>query len=147
MSETRETLEIPTWANGPDGSGNGGWSAGLLATHVPDAGFGVAVSSALGALIASFIGILVAHRLHVPSIAVTTAAIVPMVPGSAVFRGLLELVESDGTPQSLVLGVATLIGAGAIGIALAAGSSLGLFLGAPLRDTMESRVRSRGRIR
>ncbi|WP_072314734.1 threonine/serine ThrE exporter family protein [Agrococcus sp. Marseille-P2731] len=110
-------------------------------------GLEVAVASGIGALIASFIGILIAHRLHVPSIAVTTAAIVPMVPGSAVFRGLLELVESDGSAESLVLGVATLIVAGSIGIALAAGSSLGLFLGAPLRDTMESRVRSRGRIR
>lgn len=111
------------------------------------AGLEVAVASAIGALIASFIGILVAHRLHVPSIAVATAAIVPMVPGSAVFRGLLELVESDGGTESLVLGVATLIGAGAIGVALAAGSSLGLFLGAPLRDTVQSRVRARGRIR
>ncbi|WP_413317570.1 threonine/serine exporter family protein [Agrococcus sp. 1P02AA] len=110
-------------------------------------GLEVAVASFIGALIASFIGILIAHRLHVPSIAVTTAAIVPMVPGSAVFRGLLELVESDGSVESLVLGVATLIVAGSIGIALAAGSSLGLFLGAPLRDTMQSRVRSRGRIR
>jgi uncharacterized membrane protein YjjP (DUF1212 family) len=118
-----------------------GYAAGIAG------GLGVSVASALGALVASFIGILVAHRLHVPSIAVTTAAIVPMVPGSAVFRGLLELVESDGAPERLVVGVATLIGAGAIGIALAAGSSLGLFLGAPLRDTMESRVRSRGRIR
>ena len=118
-----------------------GYTAGFTA------GLGVSVASALGALVASFIGILIAHRLHVPSIAVTTAAIVPMVPGSAVFRGLLELVESEGAPERLVVGVATLIGAGAIGIALAAGSSLGLFLGAPLRDTMESRVRSRGRIR
>ncbi|GEK80406.1 threonine/serine exporter family protein [Agrococcus baldri] len=118
-----------------------GYSASALA------GLEIAVSSAIGALLASFVGILIAHRLHVPSIAVTTAAIVPMVPGSAVFRGLLELVETDGSPESLVLGVASLIGAGAIGIALAAGSSLGLFLGAPLRDTVESRVRSRGRIR
>ncbi|MCH1881617.1 threonine/serine exporter family protein [Agrococcus sp. ARC_14] len=124
-----------------------GCIAWLGYTAATAGGFDVAVSSAFGALIASFIGILVAHRLHVPSIAVTTAAIVPMVPGSAVFRGLLELVEADGTAESLVLGVATLIGAGSIGIALAAGSSLGLFLGAPLRDTMESRVRSRGRIR
>lgn len=110
-------------------------------------GFGVVVASGVGALLASFVGILVAHRLHVPSIAITTAAIVPMVPGSAVFRGLLELVESDGTPSSLVLGVATLIGAGAIGIALASGASLGLFLGAPVRDTVQSVVRVRGRIR
>lgn len=120
------------------------WASYLAATA---ASIEIAVASAIGALIASFVGILIAHRLHVPSIAVTTAAIVPMVPGSAVFRGLLELVESDGSAESLVLGGATLIGAGAIGLALAAGSSLGLFLGAPLRDTVESRVRSRGRIR
>lgn len=110
-------------------------------------GLGTAVSSGVGALAASFVGILVAHRLHVPSIAVTTAAIVPMVPGAAVFRGLLEIVESDGTAESLVLGVVTLIGAGAIGIALASGASLGLVLGAPLRDTVQSVVRRRGRIR
>lgn len=120
------------------------WAGFSASTAV---GLEVAVASAIGALSASFIGILVAHRLHVPSIAVATAAIVPMVPGSAVFRGLLDLVESDGSTESLVLGVATLIGAGAIGIALAAGSSLGLFLGAPLRDTVQSRVRARGRIR
>ncbi|SFS10381.1 Uncharacterized membrane protein YjjP, DUF1212 family [Agrococcus baldri] len=110
-------------------------------------GLGTAISSGLGALAASFVGILVAHRLHVPSIAVTTAAIVPMVPGSAVFRGLLEIVESDGTAESLVLGVVTLIGAGAIGIALASGASLGLVLGAPVRDSVQSVVRRRGRIR
>ncbi len=38
------TIEIPAWANGPDESGNGGWSAGLLAPFVPGAAGGVAVS-------------------------------------------------------------------------------------------------------
>ncbi|MCR8669723.1 threonine/serine exporter ThrE family protein [Agrococcus sp. HG114] len=117
--------------------------------YTAGAGLGAdpAVASGIGALVASFVGIFVAHRLHVPSIAVTTAAIVPLVPGYAVFRGLLELVESDGSPESLVLGFATLIGAGAIGIALASGASLGLFLGAPLRDSVESAMRGRGRPR
>ncbi|ROR65595.1 threonine/serine ThrE exporter family protein [Agrococcus jenensis] len=118
-----------------------GYSAGIAA------GLDVAVASGLGALLASFIGIVVAHRLHVPSIAVTTAAIVPLVPGYAVFRGLLELVESDGSAGSLVLGGATLVGAAAVGIALASGASLGLFLGAPFRDTVQSVVRGRGRAR
>ncbi|MDR7233817.1 threonine/serine exporter family protein [Agrococcus sp. BE272] len=118
-----------------------GYSAGTAG------GLDVAVASGLGALIASFVGILIAHRLHVPSIAVTTAAIVPLVPGYAVFRGLLELVETDGSPTSLIIGFATLIGAGAIGIALASGASLGLFLGAPFRDTVESVMRGRGRAR
>lgn len=37
-------LEIPSSANGPDGSGNGGWSAGLLAAHVVGATGGVSAS-------------------------------------------------------------------------------------------------------
>ena len=111
------------------------------------AGAGIPLASGVGALVASFVGTLIAHRLHVPSIAVTTAAIVPMVPGSAVFRGLLGVMEAQGDPQLLMVGVAELIVAGAIGIALASGASLGLFLGAPLRDTLESVVRRRGRIR
>lgn len=119
----------------------GGYSLAMLA------GSGVPLASGFGALAASIVGTLIAHRLHVPSIAVTTAAIVPMVPGSAVFRGILSVVEAQGDPQLLIIGVAELIGAGAIGIALASGASLGLFLGAPLRDTLESVVRRRGRIR
>ncbi|ERG64188.1 hypothetical protein L332_06950 [Agrococcus pavilionensis RW1] len=111
------------------------------------AGAGAPVASGVGALVASLVGIIIGHRLHVPSIAVTTAAIVPLVPGYAVFRGLLQLVESDGSAASLVLGVATLIGAGAVGLALASGASLGLFLGAPLRDSVESRMRGRARPR
>lgn len=43
MSATSPTICIPSWANGPDGSGNGGWSAGLLAAEL-DAPEGVAVS-------------------------------------------------------------------------------------------------------
>ncbi|MCW2921527.1 MAG: hypothetical protein JWL76_1401 [Thermoleophilia bacterium] len=46
MREPADTIVIPVWANGPDGSGNGGWSAGLLAPFVPEAGRagGVAVN-------------------------------------------------------------------------------------------------------
>jgi len=110
-------------------------------------GFGVPVARGAGALIASFIGTLIAHRLHVPSIAVTTAAIVPMVPGSVVYRGLLGVVEAENDPTGLILGFADLMQAGAVGLALASGASLGLVLGAPVRDTLQSVVRRRGRIR
>src|SRR5690606_22892474 len=93
----------------------GGFSAGAAG------GFGVPIASAAGALIASFVGTLIAHRLHVPSIAVTTAAIVPMVPGSVVYRGLLGIVEAQDDPISLILGFADLLQAGAVGLALASG--------------------------
>jgi hypothetical protein len=44
VATSTDTITIPTWANGPDDSGNGGWSAGLLAARVADAPTGVAVS-------------------------------------------------------------------------------------------------------
>jgi uncharacterized membrane protein YjjP (DUF1212 family) len=119
----------------------GGYSVALLG------GIGMAPASGFGALLASFLGTLIAHRWHVPSIAVTTAAIVPMVPGSMVFRGILAIVAAENDPQGLIVGFAELVSAGAIGLALASGASLGLFLGAPIRDTLQSVTRRRGRIR
>lgn len=34
MSAASTPITIPSWANGPEGSGNGGWSAGLLAERL-----------------------------------------------------------------------------------------------------------------
>ncbi|MCW2928429.1 MAG: hypothetical protein JWM86_2397 [Thermoleophilia bacterium] len=44
MSPAATSITIPAWANGPDGSGNGGWTAGLLAGQLAQAPRGVAVS-------------------------------------------------------------------------------------------------------
>ncbi|WP_272653814.1 threonine/serine exporter family protein [Microbacterium sp. EF45047] len=112
----------------------------LLAVHE-------AAASAIGALLASFTGIVVARRMHVPSVAVTTAAIVPLVPGLAVFRGLLGLMQSDGTAEGMLVGVGPLVLAASIGIALAAGASFGLFLGTPVQATLSSVAKSRARVR
>lgn len=43
MHLASDTLTIPAWANGPDGSGNGGWTAGLLARHVDAPGVSVSL--------------------------------------------------------------------------------------------------------
>ncbi|MBN9213007.1 MAG: threonine/serine exporter family protein, partial [Microbacterium sp.] len=99
-------------------------------------GFEVAAASGVGAFVGSFVGIVLAYRLHVPSVAVTTAAILPMVPGAAVFRGLLGVVESGDDAAVLMTGVTTLAGAATIGIALAVGASLGIYLGQPVRATL-----------
>lgn len=104
-------------------------------------------ASAVGALLASFVGVLIAHNLHVPSVAVTTAAIVPLVPGVAVFQGLLEMVHSGGSTSGVVGAGGSLIDAAVIGIGLASGASLGLYLGTPVRATLGSVVRTRARVR
>ncbi len=106
-----------------------------------------AAASAVGALLASFVGMLIARNLHVPSVAVTTAAIVPLVPGVAVFQGLLEMVDAGGTPSGITAAGGSLIGAAIIGIGLASGASLGLYLGTPLRATLASVARTRARVR
>lgn len=105
-----------------------------------------AAASGIAALLASFVGVLVAHNLHVPSVAVTTAAIVPLVPGGAVFYGLLGMVHAD--PASGVGdGAGSLILAASVGLGLAAGASLGIYLGTPVRATLAGVARSRARVR
>lgn len=106
-----------------------------------------AAASAFGALLASFIGVLIAHNLHVPSVAVTTAAIVPLVPGVAVFQGLLEMVHTGGTASDVVGASGALVSAAVIGIGLASGASLGLYLGTPVRATLGSVTKTRARAR
>nr|WP_201471110.1 threonine/serine exporter family protein [Microbacterium hydrocarbonoxydans] len=106
-----------------------------------------AAASAIGALLASFVGVLIAHNLHVPSVAVTTAAIVPLVPGVAVFQGLLEMVHAAGAGTG-VLGIGgSLVDAVVIGVALASGASLGLYLGTPVRATLNGVTKTRARAR
>ncbi|MDT0180325.1 threonine/serine exporter family protein [Microbacterium sp. ARD31] len=120
------------------------WVGYLATTAV---GFDVAAASGAGALLGSFVGIVLAHRLHVPSVAITIAAILPMVPGAAVFRGLLSVVAADGSPAVLLDGFGTLVSAAIIGISLAVGASLGIYLGQPVRSTLGTVVRTRARVR
>lgn len=124
-------------------------SAITIAGYTVGAGVGLnaAAASALGALVASFVGMLIAHNLHVPSVAVTTAAIVPLVPGVTVFQGLLEMVHSGGSTTGVVGAGGSLIDAAIIGIGLASGASLGLYLGTPVRATLDGVAKTRARVR
>lgn len=100
---------------------------------IVEAGLEVATASFGGAMIASFVGGVLAPRLHVPAVAVTTAAIIPLVPGSLVFRGLLGIVQAEADSGQLITAVNTLIGAALIGVGLASGATLGVFLASPIR--------------
>ncbi|MGZ0713013.1 threonine/serine ThrE exporter family protein (plasmid) [Coraliomargarita sp. W4R53] len=110
-------------------------------------GFDGATASGIGAFAGSLVGIVVAYRLHVPSVAITTAAILPLVPGAAVFRGLLTVVEANATPDLVLVGFGILVSAAVVGIALAVGASLGIYVGQPLRGTLNSLTRTRPRAR
>lgn len=84
-------------------------------------------AAAIGALVASFVGTLLA-RGAVPSVAVSTAAIIALVPGGVIFRGLLEMVTTGGTLEQTLSGVNLLAQAAMVAVALSVGASLGSFL-------------------
>ena len=66
------------------------------------------------------------QRFRFSALAVTTAAIVPLLPGRAVYRGLFEIVNGENG-SGLYQGLGTLLGAVGVGMGLAAGVSLGTY--------------------
>jgi uncharacterized membrane protein YjjP (DUF1212 family) len=114
-------------------TGGLGWLAYLGAIRVS---LGPAFASAFAALVVGFLAQLVASRLQVPALALTTAGIVPLLPGLVVYQGLFEIVRS--TPGvGLSTGLTTLLGAAGVGMGLAAGVSMGTFLARPLRTGLD----------
>ena len=114
-------------------TGGLGWMAYLGGIRVS---LGPAFASAFAALVVGCLAQLVASRLQVPALALTTAGIVPLLPGLVVYQGLFEIVRS--TPGAgLSTGMTTLLGAAGIGMGLAAGVSMGTFLARPLRSGLD----------
>jgi uncharacterized membrane protein YjjB (DUF3815 family) len=100
------------------------------------------VACAAAAVLLGFCGEALSDRLQVPPLLVAVCGIVPLLPGLAIYRGLFEIVV-DGDVEG---GTAALVGAAAIGLALAAGVALGEYLGRPLsgkRDRFDRSVRRR----
>jgi uncharacterized membrane protein YjjP (DUF1212 family) len=104
-------------------AGAGGW---LVLGAIEGLELGPTTASAGAALVIGFAARLSARRLDVSALAVTTAAIVPMLPGRAVYQGISQVVsEPSGT--GINAGLPTLAGAFGQGLALAAGVSLGTY--------------------
>jgi uncharacterized membrane protein YjjB (DUF3815 family) len=111
------------------------WAAGEL-------GAGPAVASATAAVVVGFCGESLTDRLRIPPLLVAVCGIVPLLPGLAIYRGLFEIVVA----ADLTSGLDVLVGAAAIGLALAAGVALGKHLGRPFggrRDRFDRRVHLR----
>lgn len=109
-----------------------GWLGYYLGTTI---GFGNVAASGIGALIAAMVSSPIASRFRVPALALTTSGIVPMMPGGIVYRGLLQTVQAD-THADAITGILVLGGAAGVGIALAAGTSLGTYLTRPVTQRL-----------
>jgi uncharacterized membrane protein YjjB (DUF3815 family) len=91
-----------------------------------DRGTGAAWASAAAAVLIGVVSYSVAGRVRVPPLAVVVPAIVPLLPGLAIYRGLSELsAGGDGT--------LSIVSAGTTAIALAAGVIFGEYLAQPLK--------------
>jgi uncharacterized membrane protein YjjB (DUF3815 family) len=99
----------------------------------------------LAAVVVGFCGAALTQRLRVPPLLVPVCGIVPLLPGLAIYHGLFAIVvEGD-----LEDGVGVLVRAAALGFALAAGVTLGEYLGRPLSgggDRHDRRARRRATV-
>lgn len=103
-------------------------------------GIGRTWSVATAALFVGLVGYTVAGRLRVPPLILVVSAVVPMLPGLSIFRGLSLLADGDrvNTPEGLV----ALMTAASVALALAAGVILGEYVAQPLKREAR-RVESR----
>lgn len=87
---------------------------------------GDAWAAALAAVMIGLVSYSVAGKIRVPPLAIVVPAIVPLLPGLTIYRGLTLLAEGGN-------GIVSLVNAVAIAIALASGVLLGEHIAQPLR--------------
>ncbi|MGK9149399.1 threonine/serine exporter family protein [Plantibacter flavus] len=95
-----------------------------VSTSVTGSGVNPAAASALAALVIGFAAEALGPRLRIPAIILTICGIVPLLPGLAIYRGMLALVNEEHAST----GTELLLQAGLTGLALAAGVTLGEIL-------------------
>lgn len=104
-------------------------------------------ASGAAAILLGFAGRFVALRLRAPAMVLVVPASYVLLPGLAVFRGLYDMVRlADVGSLTLDAGLGTLLGAGAVLLTIAAGSSLGEILASPWDRRVGWRDRRRARV-
>jgi len=92
----------------------------------------VVPASGVAATVVGLIATLFSRRWKTPSTGIIAAGILPLVPGLALFNGLMQLANYPPGDPLFERGIATLFTAFATALAIAIGASLGSMLGRPL---------------
>ncbi len=87
-------------------------------------------AAGLGALVVGFMAQFIVGRFRIPLIALVTAGIVTLMPGSALYRGLYELMQAVDEPISVQAQI-NIGNAVMVALALAAGSTFGAQIARP----------------
>lgn len=93
-------------------------------------GFGRAWPTAFAAFFVGLISFTVAGRLRVPPLVVVVSAVVPMLPGLSIYRGLALMAEGGRATSEGLLAMVT---AASIATALSSGVILGEYVAQPLK--------------
>ena len=88
-------------------------------------------AAALGALVVGFLAQFIVGRFRIPLVALVTAGVVALMPGSALYRGLYELIRTIDEPVSVQAQI-SLSNAILVALGLAAGSTFGAQIARPV---------------
>ena len=110
-----------------------GWAGYTLLTVLAA---GEVVANAVAALLAAFAATLVIRRSSIPSFALISAALLPLVPGLSLYNGLLQVVGTLPGQGDPAAGAATLFVAVGVAVGIASGATLGTYLGRPIADQL-----------
>jgi uncharacterized membrane protein YjjP (DUF1212 family) len=93
------------------------------------AGFGQVIATGVAAIIVGLFATVISIVRKAPALVTATAGITPLLPGLAVFRAVFAFAVEKRFDD----GLAQMLAAGAVALAIGSGVVMGEFLGAPLR--------------
>jgi uncharacterized membrane protein YjjP (DUF1212 family) len=105
-------------------------------------GGGTVLANTAGALLAAVLTTLIVRRTQVPGFGLVSAALLPLVPGLALYHGLLQLVGTAPGAANPTTAGRTLVLALGVAVGIGAGASLGTYLGRPIVEQLR-RITSR----
>ncbi|MDP3891015.1 threonine/serine exporter family protein, partial [Nocardioides sp.] len=97
---------------------------------VDQTGLGRPWGAAAAAFVVGLVSYAASGRVRVPPLVVVVSAVVPMLPGLSIYRGLSLLAEGGGSTSP---GLLSMVTAASVAIALASGVILGEYVAQPLK--------------
>lgn len=104
------------------------------------------LANTLAALVVGFLATLIVRRTHAPGFGMESGGLLPLVPGLMLLNGLLRM-TADENPKIVAGGRTFFIGV-LVALGIAAGATLGTYLGRPVDDQLRRlrrRVKAAGR--
>ena len=93
-------------------------------------------ANSVGAFVAALASTLLIRRTSIPGFGLVSAALLPLVPGLALYNGLLQVVGTSPETANPSAGGSTLLLALGVALGIAAGATLGTYLGRPIADQL-----------